>query len=538
MMSSLALSLESKINLAVALCFILVLIVTLSLSVRDSRDLVMDLMTRQAEDSALSYFDSINLLMLTGAMASRDTLQKKMLARPGIAEARIVRSDKITAIFGPGFNDQKPVDELDVRALAGESLVHRFENAEGQFLTVIKPMMALTDYHGTNCLGCHVEAPGTVLGAVRVTFSLDALNARIESSLWRQGGMLVIIFACGLTALMLVIRRLVLRRVKYLKDTIETIERKSDLTTRMTVPYDDEIGATTTAFNTMLGKFQKSLQEVMATTRRLGQAAAQISTNAASTAKAVREQQDGTDMMASAIHEMEATSQDFRGNAELTASASEEADVAAKQGDLTNRMVIDSINGLSREISSASTVIASLDGRTQQVGSVLGVIKSIADQTNLLALNAAIEAARAGESGRGFAVVADEVRALANRTQESATEIERMISELKYEAEDAVAVMVRANLAADSSVAKVGDAGTLLQLITGKVAGIRELNANMRGVADDQSNAAAEINNTVLRIAQIAELSASDAAETANLAVTLMELVGQLDRLVARFKIE
>ncbi len=532
------LSLEVRMNLLVAVCFLVVLGVTMFLSARDARRLVTDLATHQAEESALSYFDSINLLMLSGAMTSRDTLQNKMLARPGITEARIVRSERINQVFGPGRADENPVDDLDARALAGEAFLHHFEKDGEQLLTVIRPMKALADYHGTNCLSCHVEPEGTVLGAVRVTFSLQALHEQVNRSLWQQAMLLGLIFLVGLATLMFGMRYLVTRRIRGLRDTIATIERESDLTTRIPRHYNDEIGATTGAFNAMLGKFQHSLHEVVDTMQRLGNATGRIAGNAASTARAVQEQQNGTVQMASTIQEMESTSREFRGSAELTLGASEEADLAARQGEDTNREVVDAITSLSREITQASSVIASLDGRTQQVGSVLGEIKSIAGQTNLLALNAAIEAARAGESGRGFAVVADEVRALANRTQESAAEIEHMIGELKTEAEDAVGVMRRASQSADRSVERVGEVAVLLQSIATKVARIRDLNRTMRSMADAQSGATADINRSVLRIAEVADVSAKDARETAELTLTLQELVGQLERLVARFRIE
>ncbi len=537
-MRSPALSLENKIYLTLILCFVAVLGVTLYLSATDSRRQVLSVVEQQAEDAALSYFDSLNVLMLTGSMHSRDTLQSKMLSRPGVTEARVIRSEAINKVFGPGMAGESVADALDERALAGEDILEERQIDGEPHLTVLKPMRALADYHGTNCLQCHVEPEGTVLGAVRLTFNLSDIYKDLSGSLIHQGIMMSVVFAVGLAVLVFLIRNLVIRRIKRLQQAMQSIEKDSDLTRRIRILHQDEIGATTQAFNHMLDQFQRSMQAVSSTMKEVSNSSEQIARHADSTATAVNEQQSGTDMMASAILEMEATSQDFRSHAQETAEASEEADVAAREGGKTNQAVIKAITGLSGEIAEASKVIASLDERIQAVGSVLGVIKGIAEQTNLLALNAAIEAARAGETGRGFAVVADEVRALANRTAESAEEIERMIAQLKQEAEDAVDVMGRANRAAETSVGKVNDASELLQTITERVAKINTLNASMRSIAGDQRTAAAEISETVQRIAEIANLSADDASATASLSADLLALEKKLVTLISQFKID
>ena len=91
------------------------------------------------------------------------------------------------------------------------------------------------------------------------------------------------------------------------------------------------------------------------------------------------------------------------------------------------------MDAIADRVDSIATRALSLGEKSQEIGRILDVIDDLADQTNLLALNAAIEAARAGEHGRGFAVVASEVRKLAERSQESAGQIQAIVGEIQAE---------------------------------------------------------------------------------------------------------
>ena len=530
-------SVQTKINIALLSVFFVVMSASLIFSVNNEKKLVLDVVEQQTKDTADSYFDSINTMMLTGTMAQRNVLRDKILSRPGITDARIIRTDLITSVFGPGYDHQAPSDELDRRALAGEEIVEVSDDGRGRILTVINPIHASKDYRGTDCLGCHQVAPDSVVGAVRISYSLDALDNQVERNMWTAATIQLLLLLAGLAVMVFIVRRTVIKRIHAMRHTMEAIAKDDDLSYSVVVESRDEVGAMGDAFNRMIAKFKQSLHAVSDVTQQLHDVSDQVSHVADTTLRAVVEQRTETDMVASAMNEMSATVQEVARHATQTAAASQGADEESRQGVLVAQQAIEGIHELIAEIESAAQVVQQVETDTANISAVLDVIKGIAEQTNLLALNAAIEAARAGEQGRGFAVVADEVRTLASRTQKSTEEIQNMIERLQHGVKNAVGAMEGAQQRATKGSDCVEKASQSLHVIAAEVATINDMNTQIATAAEEQSAVAEEINRNITTISSIADNTSTGATQTARSSEELVRLAAELRRLVNQFKL-
>lgn len=530
-------SVQTKINIALLSVFFVVMAASLVFSVSNEKKLVLEVVEQQTKDTADSYFDSINTMMLTGTMAQRNVLRDKILARPGITDARIIRADLITSVFGPGYDHQAPADELDRRALAGEEIIEVSDDGRGRVLTVINPIHASKDYRGTDCLGCHQVAPDSVVGAVRISYSLDALDNQVEHNMWMAVTIQLLLLLAGLAVMIFIVRRTVIKRIYAMRHTMEAIAKDDDLSYSVVVESRDEVGAMGDAFNRMITKFKQSLHAVADVTQQLHDVSDQVSHVADTTLQAVVEQRTETDMVASAMNEMSATVQEVVRHATQTAAASQGADEESRQGVRVAQQAIEGIHELIAEIESAAQVVQQVETDTANISAVLDVIKGIAEQTNLLALNAAIEAARAGEQGRGFAVVADEVRTLASRTQKSTEEIQNMIERLQHGVKNAVGAMEGAQQRATKGSDCVEKASQSLHVIAAEVATINDMNTQIATAAEEQSAVAEEINRNITTISSIADNTSTGATQTARSSEELVRLAAELRRLVNQFKL-
>lgn len=530
-------SIQTKVNLSLAAVFLLILISSLTTIYNSETSLANDVARQTTKDTASSYFDSINILMLSGAMANRQALQQKILTHEDLTEARIIRGKAVADVYGEGSADAVIMDDLDRRAMKGESIVEESNTDKGHFLTIITPMKALPSYKGTNCLLCHQVPEGTVLGAVRVTYDFANMDKKITSNVLNVAIVELLLFVAGVIVISLLLRSIVIKPVNKLNKTISAIDKHSDLSQRIEVTSGDEIGQMSASFNSMLQSFHDSMHKVSSTIHKLGSSSTEIDQIANMANKAVRNQQMQTSAVASAMEQMGAATRSVENSAESTVAASDLALKESVNGTSITSSAISAIETLKQDIDGATTVIHKLDEQSQNVGTVLEVIQKIAVQTNLLALNAAIEAARAGEQGRGFAVVADEVRTLASRTRNSTEEINAIIEELQQDAREAVNAMQRAHQSAEDGVEQVRGTSNALSNIAEEVRVINDMNHQVASSVKEQTHMASSVEASVTEIAQTAEQTSSRAGKLNQVAHELGSLAGELEHLVQRFKL-
>lgn len=275
---------------------------------------------------------------------------------------------------------------------------------------------------------------------------------------------------------------------------------EGDLTKRIAPSNTPEFAELAQGFN----QFAASLQERITHLKQLGDEVAasgkQTVTSSRQSSQAMQDQLKELEMLATAIHQMSLASNEVAENAQRASESANEVDRTTLEGSAVVSDTAKSIDALSDRIDQAVEQVKGLEHATSNIETILAVINEIADQTNLLALNAAIEAARAGESGRGFAVVADEVRTLAQRTQESTTEIRGMIEQLQNGSAAVSHAMTESRDTAVKAVENAKLADTALVRIRQSIEQIRDMNTQIASAAQEQSHVAEEINQNAVKI--------------------------------------
>lgn len=297
----------------------------------------------------------------------------------------------------------------------------------------------------------------------------------------------------------------------------------------------NEIHLLALAIKRMKENVSDIVNDISLAVSQLSSAAEEVSAISEQSAFGMQQQQDEISQLVTAMNEMQNTVYNVSQNTASSADAANEAAQSSTSGSNIVHQAIASIENVSEEIEKAGTVVQQLELDSASISVVLDVIRNIADQTNLLALNAAIEAARAGEQGRGFAVVADEVRTLAQRTQDSTSEINKIIEVLQSRAGEAGLVMTSSCDQVKNTVELARKAGIVIENINQEITKISDMSLQIASATEEQNSVTEELNRNIVNINDKSNEVAEGAAQTAKACMELGKLSEHLTQVTQRF---
>ncbi|WP_413701136.1 methyl-accepting chemotaxis protein [Psychromonas sp. KJ10-10] len=252
----------------------------------------------------------------------------------------------------------------------------------------------------------------------------------------------LIIVALVIIPLSLFSIRVLAQPIATLRDVTEQLAQgNGDLTHRIKVTSDDDLGKISSNINTFTSQLQSMIQQVNNSSEIIDKSVKTLNQHSISNQALIDNHLSETEMVVTAISQMSSTAESVSESTATAVTLTKKAEDGTHQSREIVNQAVNSVSSLAQEVESMASAIGAMSNNTDQIGVVLKVIGDIAEQTNLLALNATIEATRAGEQGRGFSVVADEVRALAKRTQTSTSEINKMPQELQTGTQSVVNAM-------------------------------------------------------------------------------------------------
>jgi methyl-accepting chemotaxis protein len=410
-------------------------------------------------------------------------------------------------------------------------------DSKGEFLRVVRPAVAMTNYLGKNCIMCHQVPEKTVLGVVSMKISLDNVNQAASAQRIKSLFAAFIVSLPLLAFIWLFVRNVVTIPLDQMVAGLRSIASgEGDLTRRLEVKGKDEIGEASAVFNDMMAKFGSLVRQVSESAGQVSAAAHDLSMSANTVTEGSHRQDQMSATAANAVENVVSSISEIAHSTERVHEQSRESERRSAEGNQSLSKLIGEVGMVESTVKQIADSVTEFVTSTAAITNMTREVKDIADQTNLLALNAAIEAARAGEQGRGFAVVADEVRKLAEKSSSSASEIDTITRSLAQQS-DTVKLAIENGLAHIASSQRSVE--TVAEVLAAAANSVTEVGHGLDTIAsatEEQRRVFTDVATNIEAIAEMARENSGTVEQTSASARQLEELANMLQSAVGRFK--
>lgn len=274
------------------------------------------------------------------------------------------------------------------------------------------------------------------------------------------------------------INRKSLKPIKEVNDKIEELaNHEGDLTKRLNINRNDEIGKLANNFNSLLDSLQNLMKSILQkgeivsehtltlsnSAEEMVQFSNMVTKNVQNVAEISLEQELGNKKNLESITKIMHSVSEIKDYSSLVSEKTKNTYIDVEKVNHEIHILLNHMSDIQKSVRNSAELVMKLGDRSSEISHIVEMITGITEQTNLLALNASIEAARAGEHGKGFAVVADEVKSLAEQSAQSAKQISALINEIISDTSNAVVEIESGSNQFGTGMEKLQDVNGILQ---------------------------------------------------------------------------